>query len=343
MEKMGPNGILKIKVLSLVLFFSSIVLYSCRSEEKNESSSGAVKSKKEIIIERPDFDPDSAYHYIETQVSFGPRVPNTEAHKNAGKFLSSKLELFGFEVTLQDAVVKSYDGKRLNIKNIIGEYKKQLNNRILLFAHWDSRHVADQDEENTDQPIAGANDGASGTGILLEVARQIQRVQPNIGVDIVFFDAEDYGQPLNAPGDRVSGSWCLGSQYFVKHPHRSGYRANFGILLDMVGAKDAQFTKEAISRFYAPSVLDKVWNIASKLGHSNFFVPKESSHVGEDDHLYINKFLNIPSIDIIQFDPATRGFAPHWHTHDDNMGIIHKSTLAAVGETVLATVFQEAH
>jgi hypothetical protein len=141
---------------------------------------------------------------------------------------------------------------------------------------------------------------------------------------------------------RQSGSWCLGSQYWARNPHRENYRANFGILLDMVGAKNAYFTKEAISMYYAPHIVNKVWNVASALGHSNHFVFQETTHVGEDDHLYVNKIAKIPSIDIIQYDPKTRAFAPHWHTHDDNMEVIDKNTLRAVGETVLATVLQEA-
>jgi Zn-dependent M28 family amino/carboxypeptidase len=212
----------------------------------------------------------------------------------------------------------------------------------MLFAHWDSRPFADRDSKNKGKAILGANDGASGVGVLLEVARQIQKLKPNIGVDIFFFDAEDYGQPSSDMRKRQAGTWCLGSQYWANNPHKANYNANFGILLDMVGASNAYFTKEAISMYYAPQIVDKVWGIASALGHGNHFVFQQTSHVGEDDHLYINKIANIPSIDIIQYDPATTAFAPHWHTHDDNMDVIDKNTLAAVGETVLATVLREA-
>lgn len=338
---MGPNGILKNKRSLLLSILISLFIYSCESDGKKEVLKSSKGKSKKVQIERPNFDRDSAYSFIEKQVSFGPRVPNTKAHKMAGEYLSSKLQSYGFEIIEQKTTVKAYDGNKLNIKNIIGEYKRDLNNRILLFAHWDSRPIADQDDERQDQAIDGANDGASGVGILLEIARQVQIKKPEIGIDIIFFDAEDYGQPINAPGTKLPGTWCLGSQYFTQHPHRPNYRANFGILLDMTGAKDAKFTKEAISRYYASPILDKVWNVASDLGHSNYFVPKATTHVGEDDHLYINKFMQIPSIDIIQYHSATGGFAPHWHTHEDNMDIIDKNTLAAVGETVLATVFQE--
>jgi len=336
---MVQHGILKAKVL---FWMACCLLASCSGEAEKKEKSTSTKKKSNTGIVRPNFNPDSAYHYVETQVEFGPRVPNTEAHQKAGNYLSKKLASFGFEVINQEAKVEAFNGTQLDIKNIIGQYKSDLNNRVLLFAHWDSRPFADQAKEKQNEPIDGANDGASGVGILLEIARQIQIKQPKIGVDIIFFDAEDYGQPNFDKGKNQAGSWCLGSQYFAKNPHQPNYRANFGILLDMVGAKNARFAKEAFSRHYAPHIVDRVWQTASLLGHGYYFINRSTSHVGDDDHVYINKILNIPSIDIIQFHPSTGGFAPHWHTHDDNMEVIDKNTLRAVGETVLATIFQEA-
>ena len=131
---------------------------------------------------------------LKTQVDFGPRVPNTKAHKEAGKYLAEKLRNFDFEVIEQEGQVMAYTNEKLNIKNIIGAYKPELNNRILLYSHWDCRPFADQDDERKDEAILAANDGASGVGILLEIARQIQIVKPAIGIDIIFFDAEDYGE-----------------------------------------------------------------------------------------------------------------------------------------------------
>ena len=336
---MEQAGNMKIRILFIivVLFF-----FSCDSEPEKKRTITPPKAKKVILLDKPAFSSDSAYHFIETQVAFGPRVPNTESHKKAAAYLSSKLSSYGLAVTEQKGQVKAFTGKTLNIINIIGEYNPEANNRIMLFAHWDSRPFADQDTKDRDKAIDGANDGGSGVGVLLEVARQLQIQQPNIGVDIFFFDAEDHGQPAGDFRQRMAGTWCLGSQYWAVNPHKENYNPRFGILLDMVGAKNARFTKEAISMYYAPDVVDKVWNIASRLGHSNYFSFQQTTHVGEDDHLYINKISKIPSIDIIQFDPATQAFAPHWHTHDDNMSVIDKQTLQAVGETVLATVLEEA-
>jgi Zn-dependent M28 family amino/carboxypeptidase len=326
----------------LLIVCFTLALFSCTQPEEKKETTKKHQPKK-VAVSRPDFNEDSAYHYIQQQVDFGPRVPNTPAHAKAADYLSRKLESFGFQTQVQEATVTAYNGQKLHIKNIIGSHKPELNNRIMLFAHWDSRPYADQDEERSREPIDGANDGASGVGVLLEIARQIGMKNPEIGVDIFLFDAEDYGKPTAER--EVSSSlstWCLGSQYWANNLHKANYTANYGLLLDMVGATEAKFAKEAYSMYYAPQIVEKVWHIASELGHGDHFIFQRTAHVGEDDHVYVNKIANIPSIDIIQYDPATGGFAPHWHTHDDTMEVIDKNTLEAVGETVLATVLYEA-
>lgn len=331
---MALPGILTKSISILLLVF----LLACSGEEKPESKSKPEEQKPAMA--RPNFNADSAYHFVAQQVGFGPRVPNTDAHKKTGDWLSKKLAAYGFDVTEQKAQVTAFNGSKLNITNIIGSHFPDKNNRVLLFAHWDTRPFADQDVKDKNKAIDGANDGASGVGVLLEVARQIQKMKLEVGVDIIFFDAEDYGQPSNSFTPRKEKTWCLGSQYWSKNPHVPNYTANYGILLDMVGAKNAFFTKEGFSRYYAPHVVEKVWNVAKQLGHGKHFVFQETNHVGEDDHVYVNSIRKIPSIDIIQFDPQTGAFAPHWHTHDDNLEVIDKNTLRAVGETVLGTLIQ---
>lgn len=328
--------------ISIAITCIVALLFSCDSDQRKKPLSKKPIKKETQKLDPPSFSEDSAYAFIEQQVAFGPRVPNTEPHKKTAAYLEQKLKNYGLDVSLQKAPLKAFTGKELNIINIIGEYRADLPNRVMLFAHWDSRPFADQDTENRDKPIDGANDGGSGVGILLEIARQLEIQKPEIGVDIFFFDAEDYGQPSDDIRKRQRGTWCLGSQYWAVNPHKKAYTANYGILLDMVGAKNARFTKESISMYYAPEIVDMVWDVAARLGHSKHFSMQNTTHVGEDDHLYINKIAKIPSIDIIQYDPSTRAFAPHWHTHDDNMDIIDKGTLKAVGETVLATVLLEA-
>ncbi|MDB4061235.1 M28 family peptidase [Vicingaceae bacterium] len=323
-------GSLRIRYL---IILAAVFLFSC-GEDKKPISVKKVEERTKAV--RPNFDADSAYNFVQRQVDFGPRVPNTAAHFVAGNYLAAQLDRFGFQVTEQEAQVVAFNNTKLNIKNIIGAYKPVLNNRVLLFAHWDTRPNADQDEERRSEPILGANDGASGVGVLLEVARQLQQTKPNIGVDIIFFDAEDYVGENGTIED-----YCLGSQYWANNMHKIGYSANFGILLDMVGAKDAMFAKEYHSMTHASVYVHHVWNIAKDLGHDNYFNNRPTRHVGIDDHVYVNTIAKIPSIDIIHYDPETRSFAPHWHTHEDNMDVIYRETLKAVGETVLATVLME--
>jgi len=344
---MAQLGIMKNRnyylTLSLVL---GIVLFSCGGDEKEikkDNSPIAVKpiKKAKKIIEKPNFDGDSAYLYIKEQVDFGPRFPNNEAHGKCAKYLETKLKSYGLTTQTQIGKAKTFNNNNITIKNIIGEYNSDAKKRILLFAHWDSRPFADQDTKDITKPILGANDGASGVGVLIEVARQLSITKPSIGVDIIFFDAEDYGQPPSAMAQSSTDSWCLGSQYWAKNMHRKDYTAEYGILLDMVGAPNAYFTQEQYSRTYAPNLVRKVWKIGQQLGYQNMFINKETNFVGTDDHKYVNQIAGIPSIDIIHYDQTTGNFHPSWHTHNDNMDIIDKYTITAVGETLLAFIESE--
>lgn len=289
----------------------------------------------------PAFNADSAYRYAAQQVAFGPRVPNTEAHVACGNWLAQELERFGAKVTSQNITLRAYDGTPLKARNIIGSYKPETNKRVLLCAHWDSRPWADADPDpkNHRNPILGANDGASGVGVLLEIARQLQAQPTDIGVDIIFFDAEDYGTHADdtEPADGIT--WCLGSQYWARVPHVEGYMARFGILLDMVGGKDARFHREGYSDGYAKHIVDKVWAAAHATGFGQWF-PYADGGVITDDHVPINQIARIPCIDIIGHYPET-GFAPTWHTMDDTMENIDPAVLRAAGQTVMQVIYNE--
>lgn len=324
--------------VTLTCFMMSLLACSCGQKTVNNTT---VSERYEQVS--PDFNSDSAYYFVDKQVAFGPRVPNTEAHKACGDFLVLQLEKFGAKVFEQKADLKAFDGTVLHARNIIGSFNPENPERILLFAHWDTRPFSDHDpdQKNHRTPVQGANDGASGVGVLLEVARILQEKTPNLGVDIIFFDAEDYGTPYFAENAAGGDWWCLGSQYWAKNPHIQGYKARFGILLDMVGAPDATFYKEAISRQYARGIVEKVWGTARDLGYGKYFVDRDGGGI-TDDHVPVNEHRRIPSIDIIHYDSNTdSGFGWYWHTTKDDMSNISKETLKAVGQTVLEVVYKE--
>lgn len=329
----------KLHLLLSIIVVLSIGLISCSNPTKTDTSkitiTGEVHSAS--ISSAPSFNKDSAYSYVKAQVDFGPRVPGTSAHTKCVEYLVLKLKSFGWETRVQNGNITTHDGKKFNLKNIIASYNPELSNRILLLAHWDTRPWADQDSVNKDKPFDGADDGASGVGVLLEIARQFGISKPEVGVDILLDDLEDYGRENEQPGENT---WALGTQYWAKNPHKPGYTAKYGILLDMVGAKDATFPQEGLSLQYAPYVVKKIWNKASKLGYSNYFVSQEI-HAITDDHYNIITQANIPCIDIVNWDFKTNGFAFYHHRHSDNMDIIDKNTLKAVGQTVLEVLWDE--
>jgi Zn-dependent M28 family amino/carboxypeptidase len=324
----------KLMILSIILMFITI---SCHDAKKSKN----IKKEEQITISAPNFDSDSAFYFVKKQTEFGPRIPNTEAHKKCAQFLQYQLERYCDKVVVQSFVATTYSGVKINGKNIIGSFSPEKQRRVLLAAHWDTRPFADNDPDpaHWDKPFDGANDGASGVGVLLEIARQLEMKNPEIGVDIVFFDAEDWGA---RSGQNETGDWwCLGSQYWAKNLHTKNYKADYGILLDMVGAPNAKFLQEGYSMESASRFVAKVWAKAYQLGHKNYFL-NAPSHPITDDHYYVNRITKIPMINIIHQDHTTQtGFVSTWHTLNDNMTHIDKNTLNVVGTTLLAVLFEE--
>ncbi|MFK7925143.1 MAG: M28 family peptidase [Bacteroidia bacterium] len=311
--------------LGLILFF-----FACGSETTDPP---AQKPQPAAVMITPEFNADSAFAFVAKQVAFGPRVPNSAAHKMCSKWLAQQFKDYGAKVRVQETVVRAYDGTPLQAYNIIASYKPELANRIILSAHWDTRPIADQDDERKQEPILGANDGGSGVGVLLEMARLFQAQAPTIGVDIILWDAEDYGKP------GYENSYCLGSQYWATHKHVANYQARYGINLDMVGAHNAVFLKEGYSMNVAANIVQKVWSTGQRLGYGKFF---SSQRVGSitDDHIYMNSPGGVKTIDIIHMTPQG-DFFEAWHTHDDTMDVISRETLKAVGQTIAEVVYQE--
>jgi len=318
-----------------------LLLSCCGQKSSTKSTDSTANSMNSVMkVETPVFDADSAYSYVARQVAFGPRVPNTQAHRDCADYLAAELMRHGAKLFVQEAILTAYNGTKLNARNIIGSFNPDNPRRVLLFAHWDSRPYADHDPDpaNHRTPIDGADDGGSGVGVLLEMARQIGAKRPEIGVDIIFFDAEDYGIPV-FENDFSEHTYCLGSQFWVKNPHVPKYRAEYGILLDMVGSKGATFYKEFTSVRYASQYVEKVWATARSLGYGKFFINKNGGGA-TDDHTYVNEGLRIPCLDIINLDlDNNTGFGSYWHTLNDTMDIISKETLKAVGQTVLTVIY----
>lgn len=316
-----------------------MLLAACGGSEKNNEQTSS--NGQQAILPEVNFSADSAYAYIEKQVKFGPRVPNTSSHRRTAKWLTQTLQRFADTVQVQKGEVKAYNGKTLFIRNIRASFNPELNKRVLLCAHWDTRPFADQDTARKDEPIPGANDGGSGTGVLLEIARQLNQKNPGIGVEIVLFDAEDYGAPESKQKRGKDNKFCLGSKYWAERIDENQYFAEYGILLDMVGAKNATFMREGYSLEHAPQVVDKIWSNASRLGHDRYFSYQKTKPV-MDDHVNIIRKAGIPTANIIDYsNDRTNGFGDYWHTHRDDMDLISRKTLQAVGETVLTVLYQE--
>ena len=325
-----------VRKLTLILL-ASLCLVACN------------KSAKPVTATHPDFSADSAYAYIERQMAFGPRVPNSKAHLDCAAWLIRQLRNSGAQVELQKGTLQDYAGRLQPIINIIAHFTPDSANAqkdaVLLCAHYDTRAWADEEPLYEDRAynVPGANDGASGVGVLLEVARQLRNKTLTQPIDIIFFDYEDQGTPSSYTGVQRENTWCLGSQLFAAHyserlktaESQRPYR--FGILLDMVGSPDAIFPKEMYSLEYAQNYVELIWRKAHQLGYGRYFLDKMSYPI-TDDHYYLN-IAGIPCVDIIHYDANNEtGFASWWHTRQDDIRNIDKSTLQAVGEVVMAVV-----
>ncbi len=303
-------------------------------------------SKKPVVADRPAFNSDSAYAFIERQMAFGPRVPNSAAHTQCAVWLIEQLRAFGAEVELQKGFMPDYRGANQQIYNIIGHFgttETFTRARILLGAHYDTRPWCDEEAEyeNRFYNVPGANDGASGVGVLLEVARQLgQRLADSTlytPVDIIFFDCEDMGTPQFYTGAEREDTWCLGSQLWAMQYARNKLSMyQYGVILDMVGAPDAFFPKEMYSSHYAQNYQEKIWRSAAQLGYGALFSEQQSYPI-TDDHYYVNYLAGVPCVDIIHYDVRNAtGFASWWHTRNDDMSNISKTTLQAVGEVIMS-------
>ncbi|MDE5662414.1 MAG: M28 family peptidase [Muribaculaceae bacterium] len=309
------------------LLVAMMVAAACSGNGKAAAADSAVA---DAGAQPPPFSADSAYAYVAAQVAMGPRVPNTPAHARTADWLVERLKASGADVTEQTADLRAFDGTILKARNILARFNPDAERRLLLLAHWDCRPWADEDPDPAKHslPVDGANDGASGTGVLLEIARQLQIAPPKHGVDILLVDAEDWGSSGS------EDSWALGAQHFVSNPPIAGYQPSEAILLDMVGGTGAQFRREYFSEQAAPHLNDALWSTAAALGYSERFPNRHGAPI-TDDHVMLIE-AGIPAVDIIEYYPGPDGpFNPRWHTTADNMEGISAETLGMVGTVVM--------
>ncbi len=323
------------KYIFLSFLIVAALFSSCKSNKQVEEVLNPVG---------PAFIADSAMAYCQAQCDFGPRTMNSKAHDLCEEWIINKFKGFGLEVETQKADLTGWDGTKLHSTNIIARFNPQAERRILICAHWDSRPWADNDPDSTNwhKPVLAANDGASGVGVMLEVARLLQNdTTLAIGVDLVCFDAEDYGTPQWAEKNEDSeNTWALGAQYWAKNLPEN-YKPQFGILLDMVGGQGAKFYQEQFSLRYAASIVDKVWSAARHAGYGSMFTNEVGGQI-TDDHIPVNE-AGIPTVDVIPFYPDCRqsSFGPTWHTINDDMEHLDANTLKAVGQTLIQVIYSE--
>lgn len=322
------------------LFLITVALFCLASCRQDNKSTVATPTIDYTQVQHPQFNTDSAYAYLQTQLQFGYRVPGSRAQKECADYLAGMLSRWCDTVIQQPFNTKLWDGTTVQGRNIIASLNPQNDRRILLGAHWDSRMWADHDPDpdNHRKPIPGANDGASGVATLMEIARVVASQRPDVGIDIILFDVEDQGIPDWAD-EYKDNTWCLGSQYWAQHPHTPFYTAQYGILLDMVGSQQPRFTKEEVSRNYAPGLTNKIWQVAAALGHGKIFVDQNTDPI-LDDHMYVNQMAKIPMVDIVQNSPHC-SFVETWHTLSDDLEHIDPNSLKVVADVVLTLLYAE--
>jgi glutaminyl-peptide cyclotransferase len=325
----------KIAITGLAMLPFMMLLTGCPSSKKTDNLSNITDTAKTVTekpVSVPAFNADSAYSYTQTQVDFGPRIPGTKAHKKCLDFIVAELEKDSLHPAIQTSKAKTFDGKSYEFDNVIASSDPKNNARIMLCTHWDTRPWADMDSSKSDEPFDGADDGASGVAMLLELAHHLKNA--GIGVDLVFFDLEDYGQQEGRNGEDTKykpqdNTWCLGSQYWAKNLPSNYIMPRFGILLDMVGGKDAIFPME-----------NKIWDLAARLGYGNYFT-RDRTGPTIDDHKYVNELAGIPTIDIVHYVVQKRDYPYFHHKHSDNMSVIDKKTMNVVGTLLLNVIYRE--
>lgn len=335
------------KTLLITAAASLLLFFACKSDNNSpatagntgttENPGGQQSSTDYSQTAIPDFSADSAYAYVEKQLSFGNRIPGSKGWERCAGWLTAQMKRFCDTVIVQDFRAVLWNSDAVPGKNIIAQLNPQAEQRIILAAHWDSRQWADHDpsESNHQKPVPGANDGASGVAVLMEMARIMNAMPPSVGVDFIFFDVEDQGTNGGSPRD-----WCIGSQYWAAHRHMPSYFSYiYGVLFDMVGTHNPRFTKEGFSHRSARRLTDNLWTAAAMLGYDSIFVNEITDDI-LDDHVFVINDGGIPMTDIVQND-GNISFFEHWHTVSDDIRSIDKETLRIVATVTMKTIYTD--
>lgn len=307
----------------LVLLLVCLIV-ACKGDAKEGS---AAQREPGVGATSTGFDGNAAYNYAKAQFDFGPRVPGTPAAKAAGDWIIRQMRARADTVIVQSFTHTTADGKKLPLRNILARFRPELPERVLYVTHWDSRPIAESaaTEAERKMPTPGANDGASGVGMFVALADLLKKTKPTVGVDLLFTDAEDYGE-FGPPEVDV----LIGSKYFAAHPPSPGYKPLYGVLWDMIGDKDLRIPYEMFSFQRAPEVVSRVWQAAADMGYGDIFVQESGGEINDDHIPLLNAGMRV--IDVIDLT-----YPPH-HTPEDTMDKISARSLAIVGDVAAALV-----
>ena len=298
------------------------VVFGCKGDGKEGSA-----AQTSAAATSTGFSGTAAYGYAKTQVDFGPRVPGSSAAKLAGDWIIREMRARADTVIVQSFTYTTADGKKLPLRNILARFRPELTERVLYLTHWDSRPVSESASTDAEKkmPVPGANDGASGVGMFIALGDVLKKTKPNVGVDLLFTDGEDYGE-FGPPQVDV----LIGAKYFAAHLPSPGYKPLYGVLWDMIGDKDLRIPYEMNSFQQAPEVVARVWQTAADLGHADVFVQESGGEITDDHIPLLNAGLRV--IDVIDLT------YPAHHTPQDTMDKISAKSLAIVGDVATALV-----
>jgi Zn-dependent M28 family amino/carboxypeptidase len=304
-----------------------VMLLLCLVAGCKGDANGGSAAERTSALTSTGFNGTAAYNYAKVQVDFGPRVPGTPAAKQAGDWIIRQMRARADTVIVQSFTYTTADGKKLPLRNILARFRPELSERVLYLTHWDSRPISESaaTEAEKKMPVPGANDGASGVGMFIALGDVLKKTKPNVGVDLLFTDGEDYGK-FGPPEVDV----LIGAKYFATHLPSPGYKPLYGVLWDMIGDKDLRIPYEMLSFQQAPEVVSRVWQTAADLGHGDVFVQESGGDVTDDHIPLLNVGLRV--IDVIDLT-----YPPH-HTPQDTMDKISAKSLATVGDVATALV-----